>query len=495
MIDTKTYTIVNRIFGIPTSRDLVFSPDGKQVYVTNGGVNGTVVVVDTATPTERTTIRVGNDPEKIVISPDGEYLYVVNTGSLANPDDVSVISTSSNTEIRRITVGRDAMGAVISRDGSRLYVVNNEVSKDSGTVSVIDTGNGGERGVIATFDVLARPSWVTISPDGKRLYVVRQGINQGGVLVEVDTANGAVGRSLTFSFRANSIAISQDGAFLYVPLNGGTPNTVAEVSVSPLAITRHFGVEREPNGVALSPLQGGLSTANAASFGLGPLAAEAIGAIFGANLAGSVQAASGQPLPTSLAGTAVKVRDRAGNERPAPLFFVSPGQVNYQMPPGTADGIADITVSHTHGFVAAGSKEIARISPGIFTANADGKGVPAAVIFRRRADGSERYEPVARFDAAQNRYVPLPIDLGPESDGVFLILYGTGIRFRGALSAVTVTIGGIGSQVLFAGMAPDFVGLDQVNVRLDRRLAGRGEVVINLQVDGQLANTVQVGIR
>jgi uncharacterized protein (TIGR03437 family) len=52
----------------------------------------------------------------------------------------------------------------------------------------------------------------------------------------------------------------------------------------------------------------------------------------------STNAAASIPLPGELAGTTVKVRDSAGVERSAPLFFVSPNQINYQLPPGTASG-------------------------------------------------------------------------------------------------------------------------------------------------------------
>ncbi len=90
---------------------------------------------------------------------------------------------------------------------------------------------------------------------------------------------------------------------------------------------------------------------------------------------------------------------------------------------------------------------------------------------------------------------PVPIDLGPSTDQVFLVLYGTGIRFRSSLTNVSATIGGLASEVLAAEAAPGFVGLDQVNVRLSRALIGRGEVDVTLSVDGRAANTVRVNIR
>ncbi len=238
-----------------------------------------------------------------------------------------------------------------------------------------------------------------------------------------------------------------------------------------------------------------VSTVSAASFTGNELASESIAAGFGANLSTATEAASSLPLPTTLAGVSLKLRDSANREQLASLFFVSPGQLNYLLPPGLANGAANVAVMRGETVLATGTLQVARVAPGLFAANASGQGVAAAVALRRRADGSESFEPVARFDQAQGRFVPVPIDLGPETDQVFLILYGSGFRFRSSLAATAVTIGGVNSEVLFAGDAPGFVGLDQCNVRLSRSLIGRGEVDVVLVVDGKMANNVRIATR
>jgi uncharacterized protein (TIGR03437 family) len=143
--------------------------------------------------------------------------------------------------------------------------------------------------------------------------------------------------------------------------------------------------------------------------------------------------------------------------------------------------------------------QIAPVAPGLFSANASGQGVASGVALRVKADGAQTYEPIARFDQAQNRFVAVPIDLGPNlgnaTDQVFLILYGTGFRNRSALAAVACKIGGADAEVLFAGAAPGFVGLDQSNVRLPRSLAGRGEVDVVMTVDGKMANLVRIAVK
>ena len=276
------------------------------------------------------------------------------------------------------------------------------------------------------------------------------------------------------------------------PAAGGARQKVAQMLLA------FFKGDSAARSWFLSSSAGSLASVSAASFSGSAQAPEAIAASFGSNLATTMQSATVSPLPTTLAGTTVKVRDGAGAERLAPLFFVSPTQVNYQIPAGTAAGSATITITSGDGSVSTGSVQIAAVAPGLFAANASGQGVAAAVVFRVKADGSQSYEPVAQFDPAQSKFVAIPIDLGPETDQVFLILFGTGIRYRNSLSAVSASLGGpngVDAQVMFAGAQDGFVGLDQVNVRLPRSLIGRGEVDMALTVDGQAANTVKVALK
>src|SRR5262245_54700304 len=238
---------------------------------------------------------------------------------------------------------------------------------------------------------------------------------------------------------------------------------------------------------------GVVAAASGASFKAQPLAPESIVALFGSDLANSTEIATATLLPVPMGRTTVTIRDSANNEELAPLFFVSERQINFLMPPGLANGEAVIIVADARGQLAHGSAIIAPVAPAIFSANEDGQGVAAAVVLRIRDDGSQNYEPVAVFDQTQKKFVAAPIDL--ESDQVFLVAYGTGIRFRSALGAVAAKIGGINSQVLFAGPGSDFNGVDQVNVRLSRNLMGRGSVDFELIVDGIPANVVKLEIR
>ncbi len=134
------------------------------------------------------------------------------------------------------------------------------------------------------------------------------------------------------------------------------------------------------------------------------------------------------------------------------------------MPEGTAAGSASVKVTNQSGVSTSGAAAVGVVGPGFFTANSNGQGVVAANALRVKADDSQSYEPVSQYDAAQKKFVPVPIDLGPATEKVYLILYGTGLRHRSSLSAVTVTIGGLNAEVSYAGAQGYYVGLDQVNV-------------------------------
>jgi uncharacterized protein (TIGR03437 family) len=178
----------------------------------------------------------------------------------------------------------------------------------------------------------------------------------------------------------------------------------------------------------------------------------------------------------------------------APLFFVSPQQINYQIPAGISAGVATVTIE-TGIATFTETVEITPVSPGIFAANADGQGVPAAIV-RRFSNNQEVFPSVLAGQLnAQSRWVPLPINLGPASDVVVLEMYGTGLRSRSALSAVNVKIGGADGEMIYAGPQPDFAGLDQIDVIIPRSLIGRGEVDVVMTVDGRTANTVRIHIQ
>jgi uncharacterized protein (TIGR03437 family) len=179
-------------------------------------------------------------------------------------------------------------------------------------------------------------------------------------------------------------------------------------------------------------------------------------------IAAGTAAATSVPLPNALADTQALV-----NGSPVPLYYVSPGQINLQLPsalPG--GGTADLRlVRQSTGQVYAGAElQLASADPGIFTANGSGGGPAVAVNF---VDGS--------VNSASN----------PVARGQYLILYATG---QGAVvngppdgqaatgptptaSMPQVLLGSSTTGVLldasniqYSGLAPSLVGIWQLNL-------------------------------
>lgn len=301
--------------------------------------------------------------------------------------------------------------------------------------------------------------------------------------------------------QGNAIQLSSAGAFGFTPWVDKKRNLIGVFLVQNQLQKVYSTVDQIQQKVReiVDSCTQPVTSVSAASYSGNTLAPEAITSAFGGSLATATTIAATTPLPNSLAGTSLRVLDSLGAERLAPLFFVSPTQINFQLPMGTSSGMAKITVTSSDGKLSVGTVQIAQVAPGIFSADASGRGIAAATLLRIKSNGSQSYEPVAQYDSTQNKMVAIPIDFGSDqgnaSDQLYLILFGTGVRFRSQLSAVSVKFGGTDGQVQFAGAQDGYVGLDQLNVLMPRTLAGRGEVDVVLMVDGKPANSVKVNFK
>jgi uncharacterized protein (TIGR03437 family) len=225
----------------------------------------------------------------------------------------------------------------------------------------------------------------------------------------------------------------------------------------------------------------GTLVATNSAYGTYALAPETIASIYGSNLAAAPRQAQSQPLPTTLGGVTVTLKDANGGLFPAPLFYVSPNQVNWLVPRGVASGVATVTLAGGSATFT-GTAVIAPTAPGLYTANLTGQGPAAAQV----TDG-QTYSNTAQCSSAGNCTL-VPIDL---TSRPYLILYGTGIR--GAVQAnVSVKIGNIDAAVTFAGAQGAYAGLDQVNATLPSTLKGRGQLVVTVTANGQATNMGQL---
>jgi uncharacterized protein (TIGR03437 family) len=274
--------------------------------------------------------------------------------------------------------------------------------------------------------------------------------------------------------------------------------TLPAASLAALSATSGIGSPSDQIVAALGTLPNGnvgvmlnttppvtFSDANAASFQRGPMAQDSIIAAFGAGLASTT--ATPKTLTTSLGGVTVNVTDSAGATRAATLFYVSPTQVNYALPAGTATGNASITIANGASSVSA-AQQIVPAVPGLFAVN----GIAAANV--ATYTGSTLASFGNAFQVSANGAItPAPIDLGSGSQQVYLLLYGTGIRHA---TSVTANVGALtGLRVVYAGPQGFYVGEDQINLLLPQSLKGTGLIDLTLVADGQATNTVRLQIQ
>ena len=179
----------------------------------------------------------------------------------------------------------------------------------------------------------------------------------------------------------------------------------------------------------------------------------------------------------------------------APLLFAASTQVNFQVPAQTASGLASISISNNGKTVAAGGMMVASVSPALFTANANGQGVAAALAVTVSSSEAQTSALVYQCGATAGSCVSTPIKLSAPGSQVVLELYGTGIRNFSAIANVKCTVAGVPAPVAFAGPQGEFAGLDQVNVQVPPNLAGTGESNVVLTVDGIVSNTVRINLQ
>jgi uncharacterized protein (TIGR03437 family) len=226
------------------------------------------------------------------------------------------------------------------------------------------------------------------------------------------------------------------------------------------------------------------------------LAPDSLATALGDNLAPRTETGIA-PYPTSLGGISLTVMDSTGTARVAQLLYVSPNQINYLVPAGTATGTATMNLVDGAGNVQSSTSQIQAVAPGLFTANEDGKGVVAATAYRLvdlQIPGPVR---VYQCLDAPGSCVSVPIDTGLDAP-VFVTFYMTGLRGRSSDSALTITIGGQSVPVRSISSLDDsgpLAGIDQVLAVLPLSLRGSGEANVVISIDGTKSNNGAINIQ
>jgi uncharacterized protein (TIGR03437 family) len=226
------------------------------------------------------------------------------------------------------------------------------------------------------------------------------------------------------------------------------------------------------------------------------ISAGGIGSIFGTNLATVTSTASSLPLPTILSGTTVAMNGIA-----VPLFYVSPGQINFQVPWQLSSlSTATLTVTAPGGASPSITLNLPPAAPGIFTINTSNSPIQGAIQI---ANATTFVAPVGALPGNTSRPAIAgdvltifcsglgPVSNTPASGSAA----GGGNSMSQVQTTVGVTIGGKPATVSFAGLAPGFVGLYQVNVAFPTGVASGNAVPVVMTVANVSSNTVTIAVQ
>jgi uncharacterized protein (TIGR03437 family) len=255
-------------------------------------------------------------------------------------------------------------------------------------------------------------------------------------------------------------------------------------------------LNNSPNGLPNAVL--GYSAATGDSL----MAQGSIGSIYGKALAKATASAVGATFPTQLGGVSLRVRDDTDTVRLAPLIYVSPTQINFQVPVATDIGPVTLTIDDgsTPLQESANATIVSDVAAGFFTANGFGQGVAAATALRMRTDGTRDAVDIFSCTSA-GHCSAVPIDM-TSGLPVYLTLYGTGFSnaTRYLSGAARCQVGGKDATVLYAGPQPVYPGLDQLNLLLPQSLPSgvlpvRCQFYSQSQSSGSVSNVVQIAIK
>ncbi len=351
----------------------------------------------------------------------------------------------------------DEQGAAIAADAAgNAYITGFTTSTDFPTLNQLQGPGGAEDSFVAK-----------LNPAGSAVYSTYLGgvSHEFGFGIALDVAGRAylTGRTSSDNFPA----------------------------VRPFQRTKRAGVDAYVAKLAETPVLPDGGTVNGASFATGAAVAPgSIASVFGSGLTSSVESATATPLPSQLAGASLSLGGVA-----VPLIAAFSGQINIQIPWEVAgQAQAGLTASVDGMTSNAQTVSLAAFAPGIFTLGAQ----QGAVII---SSGEV---------AAPNGSIP-GRSARPAARGEVVVVYCTGlgeVTNRPATGAAAsdnplsltntqpaVTIGGVSADIQFSGLAPGFVGLNQVNVQVPANAPTGPAVPLVLTIGGATSNTVTIAVQ
>ena len=367
------------------------------------------------------------------------------------------------------------------------------VTSPNGTpVTVLSSGNG----LLNASAALA--SALTVSPVSVSFGTLQQGVTPGAVNLTV-TNMGAALDNFTVTVTPGLGASAKVTPSLTSFSLGAGVGMLLSISATPPAQPGTYegtiSIQGQSSGARVTASYWGSSlvpsvspggVVSAAGFASAPatLAAGQLISIFGNNLANNTESAITLPVPNSLGGTGVTI-----GGKPAPLLFASAAQINAQIPwelDGTTSAEVVVSLNGTSSIPIAIS--LAPASPAIFTVSQPSGDIGAVL---HASDGSLV---TAANPARANEFLEIfATGLGGTVPSVTTGSQASSDPISNTRIAPSVTIGGISAPVGFSGLAPGFVGLNQINVQVPSGLQP-GPQIMTLIANGVASNSVTVSI-
>lgn len=517
-----TISTAGKVAGIPSPYAVAACPRGG-FLVTSPSEN--TVRVLSSLGAVMGTVEVGRQPRSVACFQDSLTRKRMGVVSNFADNSLSVFDVGAlivTTIIQNVPGSRGFHGILVTNGGLTAYVAGT----DANILSEVDLSTFRILRQIPvphpTAVILAGGTLAVTSAENNAIVYYPNGLQGVGRSQDVPNPQDAVGSNIGLFIAVGG----QD--FLWCGGCQDTPSVIPKIPTVGLAATS-FGLGQvgqirprvpfnavlatstDSNSVFLVQRQTALpsefSITNAASFAAPQATPGMLVSIFAATGATQFFRVDSLPLPTSLGGFTLSIGgvlnfnaasgySSTGGTN-APLLFVGPSQINFQIPPGNAPGSGvPAQLMKPDGTTLLTTVNITATAPGIFSVLQNGQGQGA----------------VLNQDNSQNGNPQSIVGAKPAQRGGLIQIYATGAGettpplLQGepapasgnplVLTNVqpTVTIGGQAARVLFSGMAPGFVGLWQINAEVPQNVTPGPAVPLVISAGGNTSNTVTIAV-
>jgi len=457
------------VTGTTSSTNFPVTPSALQPR-SAGGLDGFVTkLAPFGAPVYSTYLGGGGDdaPAGIAVDSSGSAYIAGNTSSSNFP--------TKNAFQPMFFGKKDIFAVKLSGDGSQLVYGTYIGGAGTDTASGIVVDSAGNAYIAGRSDSDDFPTINAIAP-------IRKGV-ANAILTAVDPS----GKTLPFSTflggssqdAANAISLNCASGLM---LAGATISTDFPVTAG---VTQSaFGTSQQDGfiasiGVPFLPAVASGGVQNGATFLPTAVAPGSVVTIKGTNLAGIRSVALSAPLGTSMGGVTVSV-----NGMPAPLFYVSPTQINIQLPYEIAPGTAALSVNACGGTSPVANFTVAPAAPYILLG-----GNGQALIQNSDYSLNTPSQPAHAGDTVIVYLIGIGAVDNPVTTGAAASM-AVLARAKAPSSAI---IGGQPAPVAFLGLTPGFVGLAQANVVVPS--VPPGQYDLTLTVGGVASNTVKINVQ